>query len=327
MNLTREAYETQTSSYVVTPPDDLVIDKDTTGFLPGKNTVFIFHLDRDPESYLISSKLYFYIAASKELDLSALDSLILYINIIRQAFNNVDRELIEAFSQCGMVVENLDQDHTLEWLTAVSEGSIISEECNNLVLEKNESKVLLGIYLNFITKKLNSANIDVWFKKRKIAYCKVSLIKPENENLDTLVPSLNFADSVNSCMSGGFHIKRIIFRLVRSLSQREGNPLSAICDITMIYFNMAELTGFSMAYNEIVLKNPILLAWNGLAKHMPKFISAINLFKSMGQEAPFCKFLYPSKELTPFQHANIGIFISIAHEILILEGNTTFRNY
>lgn len=128
-------------------------------------------------------------------------------------------------------------------------------------------------------------------------------------------------------MSGGFNIKRLLFRLVRSIAQRPSNPLSSICDITMIYFNMAELTGFSMAYNEIVLKNPILLAWNGLAKHMPKFIAAINLFKSMGPEAPFCKFLYPSKDLTPFQHANIGIFISIAHEILILEGNTTFRNY
>lgn len=47
----------------------------------------------------------------------------------------------------------------------------------------------------------------------------------------------------------------------------------------------------------------------------------------MGPNASYCKFLYPSKSLTPFQHVNIGVFISIAHEILILEGNTTFRNY
>lgn len=153
---------------------------------------------------------------------------------MRQAFSNVDKELIEAFALCGINVETLDQDRTLEWLATVSLG-LITEECNALILDKNEAKVLLGIYLNFITKKLNSANINAWFKKRKIAYCKVSLIKPEKEVIDLLIPSLNFVDCVNVCMSGGFHVKRIIFRLVRSISQRPNNPLASICDITMIY--------------------------------------------------------------------------------------------
>lgn len=325
-NLAREAYQDQVSALIAAPPEDLAIDKDITGFAPGGNTIFFFPVDRDLEPYLISSKLYFYIASSKDLDLTAIDCFILYINIIRQAFSNMDRELTVAFQSCGINLEVLDQDKTLEWLSAVSLDTITEEDCDSISLEKNESKVLLGIYLNFITKKLSSANIDAWFKKRKVAYCKVSLLKPENETIDNLMPSLNFADCVNACMFGGFPIKRLIFKLVRSISERPTNPLSAVCDITMIYYNMAELTGFSMAYSEVVLKNPILLAWNGLSKHVPKFIAAINLFKSMGPNAPYCKFLYPSKILTPFQHANIGIFISIAHEILILEGNNTFRN-
>lgn len=144
------------------------------------------------------------------------------------------------------MVESLTQDQTLEWLSAVSNGLITEAECESLSIDKNEAKVLIGIYLNFITKKLGSfwekiwANTNAWFKKRKIAYCKVSLIKPENDNIDALIPHLNFADCVNSCMSGRFQVKRLIFRVVRSISQRPGNTLTSVCDITMIYYNMVE---------------------------------------------------------------------------------------
>jgi len=65
----------------------------------------------------------------------------------------------------------------------------------------------------------------------------------------------------------------------------------------MVYFSMAELTGFSVIYDWILLKNPILLTWNGLAKHNANLIAAVTVFKSLGEDALYCKFLYPPESL------------------------------
>jgi hypothetical protein len=90
---------------------------------------------------------------------------------------------------------------------------------------------------------------------------------------------------------------------------------------------MAELTGFSMVHSEILMKNPILLGWNGLAKHTPKLYAALTLFRRLGENIPYYIFHYRPHELKAFQFANIGIFITLAHEILVMKGHQTFSNY
>lgn len=90
---------------------------------------------------------------------------------------------------------------------------------------------------------------------------------------------------------------------------------------------MSELTNFAMIYEWIILKNPILLCWNGLAKHLPSLITAVETFSKMGEDGPFCKFLYPSEKLEMFQHVKLQVFSAVDYEICISEGKSSFKNY
>lgn len=128
-------------------------------------------------------------------------------------------------------------------------------------------------------------------------------------------------------MAAGFHIKRQVFLSIRATSQMDTHILTGISKITLQYFSMAELTGFATAYDYIVNKNPILLSWNGLGKYTPYLLAAINAFRKMGEDGPYCKFLYPSEKLGASHGSKIGIFTAVAAEISILEGHQNFANY
>lgn len=90
---------------------------------------------------------------------------------------------------------------------------------------------------------------------------------------------------------------------------------------------MAELTGYAMIYEWIMLKNPILLTWNVLAKHSANLVAANTVFRQMGTDGPYCKFLFPPEKLQMFTHAKLGVFIAVAYEISMMEGQSSFKNY
>jgi len=96
--------------------------------------------------------------------------------------------------------------------------------------------------------------------------------------------------------------------------------------ITMGYYKMAELTSFSMVVEYILTQNPVLLAWNGVSKHVVYFKAALDKFRSLGNDAPYCKLLYPPEELTEFKGERIGILTNIAHDIATHEGRSTLAN-
>ncbi|CAI6367625.1 unnamed protein product [Macrosiphum euphorbiae] len=56
-------------------------------------------------------------------------------------------------------------------------------------------------------------------------------------------------------------------------------------------------------------------------------IAAVNVFKSLGEEAPYCKFLYPPEKLQVFQHSRLGVYVAVAFEISMMEGKTSYKNY
>jgi len=117
----------------------------------------------------------------------------------------------------------------------------------------------------------------------------------------------------SSVISSCFPVKTAIFRIVKNLSSLPSHFLGNLCQVTMVYYHMAELTGFCMVHTEILMKKPILLAWNGLAKHTPKLYVTLTLtlFRRLGDVAPYCKFLNRPHKLKAFQLSNIGIYIFI----------------
>jgi len=104
---------------------------------------------------------------------------------------------------------------------------------------------------------------------------------------------VKFDEAVNSGVAGCFHFKKAVFYIVRELSDITSHPLCDIAMITMEYFRMAELTYFRMVVEYILTQNPVLVSLNGVAKHMVYFKSALDKYRSLGTDAPYCKLLYP----------------------------------
>jgi hypothetical protein len=318
--------------HILDDVDKVHINEDTFNqqipeYRGGKLTVFFFTIPENPDDFLEMVKSLFWIASLSDINLEPIESLTIYINIIRSLMNKTDAKLRKALTDSAMLVESLSADETDIWIDAASGNTLASEAYNEIQMSTSVGKALSGIFLNFITKRLTSSNLENWYKSRVAAYAKICSIREDHSVMMELRPSFNFTENINSIISSCFPVKTMIFRIVQSLSSLPTHSLGGLCQVTMVYFHMAELTGFGMVHSEILMKNPILLAWNGLAKHTPKLYAALTLFRRLGDDAPYCKFIYKPHELKVFQFSNIGIFVTIAHEILVMEGHQIFSNY
>lgn len=82
-----------------------------------------------------------------------------------------------------------------------------------------------------------------------------------------------------------------------------------------------------MVVEYILTQNPVLLSWNGVKRiYIVNFKAALDKYRSMGPEAPYCKLLYPPEELTEFKGERFGILINIAHYIAMYKGRSTLSN-
>lgn len=251
--------------------------------------------------------------------MDVIDSLALFVNIVLLSFPNFESDLINALARDSIGAYKLSEVRTGEWLLVWKEDLYPCDEFAEIDLSPQCHRALCGVHWNFLTKKLTALNLEQWYKRRRAAYARSCLADEEDPSLAELRPDLGYVSRVNSSMAAGFHLKRQIFLSIRATSQMETHPLTGISKITMQYFSMAELTGFATAYDYIIVKNPILLSWNGLGKYTPYLLAAINAFRKMGEDGPYCKFLYPSEKLGAFHSSKIGIFTAVAAEISILE--------
>lgn len=62
----------------------------------------------------------------------------------------------------------------------------------------------------------------------------------------------------------------------------------------------AEIGNLSLCMKYIVLENPILLAWQELAKYSPILIAAVKRYQSLGELAPYAKFTWKPEDVREF---------------------------
>lgn len=128
-------------------------------------------------------------------------------------------------------------------------------------------------------------------------------------------------------MSVCFEFKRLVFKIVRGLSLTNSHPLCETAKVTMIYYRFTELTAFAMVVEFILTKNPVLLAWNGIAKELPYLKNAVEKYRSLGPDAAYCKLLYPPEKLPEFHNSKLGTWTSISYDIASFEGKKSLKNY
>jgi hypothetical protein len=76
-----------------------------------------------------------------------------------------------------MLVGASGPDETEEWISAASGETIASDSYAEIKINISIGKALSGIFLNFITKRLFSANIENWYKSRVAAYAEVCSLR------------------------------------------------------------------------------------------------------------------------------------------------------
>lgn len=292
----------------------------------GKTSVAFFQINQVEEDIIYLMKSLFYLAANSD-NTSVSEDFTMYINLLRMSFPGMDREIKKSLTDSSLTIVDFNVEDTVEWIRRIKGDLYTEQEFVDLVISPEECRVLVSIYWNFITKKLTAANVDKWYKKRVSAYATSLFASDEDECFTTLRPNITFASHINSAISAAFPFKRQVFQIIRSISEVDDHVMAGPAKITMIYFHMSELTNFAMIYEWIILKNPILLCWNGLAKHIPTLTTAVETFSKMGDDAPYCKFLYPSDQLEMFQHVKLQVFSAVAYEICITEGKSSFKNY
>ncbi|KAF5183307.1 hypothetical protein FRX31_027106 [Thalictrum thalictroides] len=54
--------------------------------------------------------------------------------------------------------------------------------------------------------------------------------------------------------------------------------------------------------------------------------SAVEKFRSMGANAPYCNLMYPPEDLLEFKSERIRILTNIAHDIATIDGRSTLNN-
>ena len=86
------------------------------------------------------------------------------------------------------------------------------------------------------------------------------------------------------------------------------------------------ITSFLFIEQWIVRLNPILLAWQELAKYWPALAAAYKKYLSFGEDANYCKLLYPKQETTEFHRENLKVLFSVAREIARQYGSATVAN-
>lgn len=299
--------------------------KEIGTFKGGKYSVIIFPSYPSGEAFLEIALQLFSLGAP--IAVEPADALTLYLNIMRLMIPNYDEVFKSVIIECSITPLMATEEQMNQWIAMISEDLEETTAFDDVKLSIGMIHSIIDIYSNFITKKLIPENIDIWYKNRIAAYTNGALCNKENSDLDALRPNLVFTNTIHHSMSRMFPLKKLLFEIIRATSKITSNEFYQTCKVTMVYIHLSELTGFGMVYDWILIRNPILLAWNQLAKHFPHLKAAIRTYQSFGDDAPFCKFLHRSEELTVFQHSRIGIFIEAANLVSRIEGKSSFKNY
>lgn len=328
ISVLRESYDKEIGEGLALDPPILGDDIKDPWTTPCKRVQIPFFANpENGEDFLEYAKSLFYLAANMEDIGDPQTYFTIYVNIMRLMTKKQDKQFSEALAEDGYetCVGTAEDAETL--FSSLVPHYAAEPEYEASEMSLNFMLTLLGIHLNFITKKLTSNNQQEWYKKRISVYTKQIGCDPNRGDVNTYLPSLDYVEAVNNMSGACFTWRRLMFLHIQTFSQQFSTYFVAPCKVTLVYFYMAELTAYSMVFEWIVVKNPGILAWNGITKFLPALKAALAAFRKMGTQAPYCKFLYRPERLRIFQPNNLGILPAVAAQISIADGNVSYKNY
>lgn len=176
-----------------------------------------------------------------------------------------------------------------------------------------------------IGKKLMTENYENWMEERVVSFGRSCGIV-DTDMLRELTPSQEICLSVYTYVSPKHEIRKIFFTSIHSMSSYKGQFYQTALT-SMRLLRGVELGNLSLCMKYIILENPILLAWQELAKYSPTLIAAVKRYQSLGESAPYAKFICKPEDLKEFGSESITMMAHIARAIAITEGASSFQNF
>lgn len=176
-----------------------------------------------------------------------------------------------------------------------------------------------------IGKKLVAENYPSWIERRLNTYSN-SCGLTELDGMAEAVPSQEMCLAVYTFICPKHEIRRVLFNNIRNLSI-EKTPYYHSARASLRMLRGAELGNLTLCLRYILLENPILLAWQELAKYSPDLVAAIKRYRNLGEDAPYAKFLYTPDQIPEFTSDRLAIMAHIARAIAIREGNSSLQHF
>lgn len=183
-----------------------------------------------------------------------------------------------------------------------------------------------GILSNLIGKVLYAANYHPWFERRKGTYSAPTKLQSDDVNLEQCCPAQRNCLLINRYCNVKVEYTRFIFNSIRAASREPDLLHSPVSQVTMTMLSGTGITSFLFIEHWIVKLNPILLAWQELAKYWPAMSAAYKKYLSLGDDANYCKLLYPKEETEEFHRDNLKVLFSVAREIARQYGSSSVAN-
>lgn len=212
--------------------------------------------------------------ANDNLDLGDNMNVSLYISILIRVSKKLRENLTRPLRDLGFLIEDIPFH---AWLT--------------------------GIFMVLIGKKLMTENYESWIEKRVVSFGRSGGIVSTDELMD-LTPSQEVCLSVYTYISPKHDIRKIFFTMIHSLSSCKGQFYQTALT-SMRLLRGAEIGNLSLCMKYIVLENPILLAWKELSKYSTALIAAVRRYQSLGDFAPYAKFICKPEDVKEFSSESI----------------------
>lgn len=271
---------------------------------------------------------YYLISLSSEGEISKTDCLIIYINLMLANFPGIKPQIIQNLKVLKFDIVN--EVDFLDW--ASEEPGLLDidypsrmEEIEGLTV--SIIATLTGLISVFIGRQMTPVSFPNWISRRQIAFAKRTCIEQDDDNYVVLLPTLGVAANLYNAIAPRTQLRRTVFKLIRDVSSADESVWGSAFKVSMVYLMGSEMSHFIFIVKYILVENPILLSWNELAKLTPKLYAAFSKWCSLGDNAPYCKLIYPPEQVSEFNRQNLDTLASVARAIAQHSGKTSVMYY
>lgn len=209
----------------------------------------------------------------------------------------------------------------------LQEDDDIRDQWDDFVIESSDSKSLgliaMGVMLCGTGRVLNNDNYEEWDKRRFASFvAKLHGIKDGRGN--ELHMSVSSSEILNIFLDSSEQTRGYIFSELESTTN---GAIGAMFKIVLLNIQWYQLTNLLLITEIIVKSNPYIMLWGEVATMMIDYEIIMSRYVQYGKRFKYIKYLNPSIPASTFNTANVRRLATIAREIAVKRGQSSYSNF